>query len=256
MDQHRVSFKVEKVNKPPRDEPWVWWPRSLLTSPAWRAMSLHCRRLLDYLLIEHMAHAGRENGELLAPYDQLQAFGLGRRFIWLAIWEAEALGLIEVKRGGKRNVVENEYNRYRLTFYQAKETDQWRRTYYATPTNDWRRITPEMVKSILAERQQRRAQRSKSSVRYTDRAPAGSTSGEPDKCTMVIPSEGKPNGRSGGSRVHHECTAYNISGSMPAGPASRRAAKRSHPASAAERPEGDLRVLGDIVNDIVNPQRP
>lgn len=57
------------------------------------------RRLIDFLMIEHMNHAGQRNGHLLAPRDQLETFGIGRRLITAAIKEARASGLIDVKPG-------------------------------------------------------------------------------------------------------------------------------------------------------------
>jgi hypothetical protein len=92
-----------KVPGPPKGQPWVWIPREVLRSPAWRKLGINARRLIDFLLIEHMNHGGKENGFLLAPRNQLEAFGIGRRHITGAIEKALAAKLIDVKPGiGRR----------------------------------------------------------------------------------------------------------------------------------------------------------
>src|SRR6516162_7461818 len=90
-----------KAHRPPKGEPWVWLTREFLESDAWRNRSINCVRLLDRLMIEHMNHAGTENGNLAAPYDQLVAHGLTRSEIRAAIEEAEFLGLLRYQRGGR-----------------------------------------------------------------------------------------------------------------------------------------------------------
>jgi hypothetical protein len=72
----------------------------LIASPAWRARSIHCVRLLDRLELENCAHAGKENGYLIVTYDQFVAYGIGRRFVRRAIEEAVKLGLAKVTRQG------------------------------------------------------------------------------------------------------------------------------------------------------------
>jgi hypothetical protein len=59
-------------------------------------------RLIDFLLLEHLGHGGAENGKLKAPQDQLQAFGIGARYISEAITQAEGLGLVDCHRHGRR----------------------------------------------------------------------------------------------------------------------------------------------------------
>ena len=69
----------------PKDEPWFWLSCELVCSDAWRAMGINARRLLDFLLVEHRKHAGLENRNLKAPYDQLEVFGVTRSEIRGAI---------------------------------------------------------------------------------------------------------------------------------------------------------------------------
>jgi hypothetical protein len=80
-------------------EAFVKMPRDLIASDAWRALNINARRFLDFLMIEHMRHGGKENGKLLAPRRQIQRFGIGARFVSGAIEEAERLGFVDCKRG-------------------------------------------------------------------------------------------------------------------------------------------------------------
>src|SRR5262245_57742640 len=72
----------------------------LLKSAAWRARSIYLVKLLDRLEIEHIAHAGKENGHLKVTYDQFVEHGISRRFVKHAIEEGEALGLLKVTERG------------------------------------------------------------------------------------------------------------------------------------------------------------
>ena len=57
-------MKNNRMNRPTPNEPWVWLTRELLSSAAWRSMSINGRRVLDFLLLEWMGKGGRENGRL------------------------------------------------------------------------------------------------------------------------------------------------------------------------------------------------
>ncbi len=73
-----VGARLKKIMGPPDDAPWCWQTRELITSAAWRARSINTVRLIDALLADHMSHAGRENGNLMATYDQMVASGASR----------------------------------------------------------------------------------------------------------------------------------------------------------------------------------
>ncbi len=159
MEVRRHATKHErKVLGPPKDEPWVWETSELLSSAAWRAMSTNTRKLIDFLLIEHSNHAGTENGRLIATHSQLAAYGLTPCHIGEAINEAEFLGLIRVKRGGRRNLT-NQPSTYRLTWIGNRE--------YAPPTNEWKGITEDDVKSWKADRTKQRKAKRKWKLRKT-----------------------------------------------------------------------------------------
>lgn len=139
---------LKRIYGPPKNEPWVWQTTELLASNAWRALSTNTRRFLDFLMIEHRNHAGQENGNLMATYDQLDAAGLTRGCIAAAVDEAEFLGLVRAQRGGKL-ADSNQPSTYRLTFYADKDR--------APPTNDWKRITADRIKAWQAERRREAA---------------------------------------------------------------------------------------------------
>lgn len=135
---------------PPEGQPWAWVTLELLQSEAWRARSINCIRLIDFLICEHGHHRGLENGNLMATYDQLQKFGLSRDLIRAAVDEAKSLGLIRVVRGG-RWAQTNQPSKYTLTFYGKADG--------SPPTNDWKGVNVETA--LLSQRDARERQAAK-----------------------------------------------------------------------------------------------
>jgi hypothetical protein len=121
-----IPGRAGKASRPPQNEPWIWLTREVMESHAWRSLGINARRFVDRLLIEHMNHAGQENGRLKATYEQLEAYGLSKNCTAAAISETESAGLVEAFRGGLRVATE-----YRLTWLSADG---------AEPTNEWKRI--------------------------------------------------------------------------------------------------------------------
>ena len=119
-------------------------------SPAWRARSTNTARLLDFLMIEHMSHAGTENGNLIATHEQLRDYGLSPNAIREAIEEGEYFGLLRFTRGG-RWAGSNQPSRYRLTFLADRE--------HNPPTNEWKLRTIEQIADWKRERRTTRAGR-------------------------------------------------------------------------------------------------
>jgi len=70
MSRKRTGMTaIKRENRPPKDMPWIWLTREMLESPAWRAMDmLAARRVVERIILEHMAHAGTENGNLIVTY--------------------------------------------------------------------------------------------------------------------------------------------------------------------------------------------
>ena len=181
----KLTGRALKAQQPPHGKPWVWHTQELLASPAWKAQRINGRRLIDFLLIEHMAHAGLENGNLLAPYDQLVTFGLARRLIWETIDRAEFCGLIRVKHGG-RWVGTNQPSTYRLTFLSDSDRH--------VPTDEWKRVSKKSIKKFNAVMRQK--------------IKSGSTTSG----TTVVPQVAlpNPNGRKpGGAKWQKAATSQN-----------------------------------------------
>jgi hypothetical protein len=104
---------------------------AMIESPAWKALSLVARRCLDRIEIEHMQHAGKENGQLPVTYDHFVEHGIGRRFVAPGLRELEALGFIQVtEQGVAGNAEHRAPNKFRLTYVNAgrmRATDEWKR---------------------------------------------------------------------------------------------------------------------------------
>ncbi len=133
----RKDWGGRKAGGPPVGEGFIWHTSELLTSSAWRTRSIHCARLLEFLEIEHLAHGGNANGSLLAPYNQLEKFGIGRRFISGAIKEAEEKGLVTVQRGALKGRQMTEVTRFCLTYLWTKTQSSgfWD---WQLPTDSWK----------------------------------------------------------------------------------------------------------------------
>lgn len=149
MDPTRRKGKRARLgNHPPPGAAFVWHTRKMLESEAWRALPLNARRFIDFLQIEHMSHAGTENGNLLAPYTQLVSFGLPRSEVSLAIHDAATLGFVAVRHGARLGGRAGA-SRYALSWLPLAD---------GTPAaNGWERITRGDVEAHLEVRRQRLA---------------------------------------------------------------------------------------------------
>jgi hypothetical protein len=126
------------IKRKKRSEPFVMLPLSLLTSPAWRALSVNAKRFVEFLMIEHMRHGGQHNGRLLAPRRQLWDFGIGHHFVSEAIEEAERFGLVDCRRGFGRHP-----STYSLTWLPLGD---------GTPPSNRFLNCAEIAESVVAER--------------------------------------------------------------------------------------------------------
>jgi hypothetical protein len=137
-------------NRPPKDAGYIWLTRELLESDAWRSQSIRTRRLIDFLLLEHLRHAGQRNGRLRAPHRQLYAFGIGGHYAVPEIVQAEELGLIACHRPGMRTATE-----YRLTWFESHDgqpaTNEWR--LYRNP--DLQPLVPRKIRNLPAKQHAR-----------------------------------------------------------------------------------------------------
>ena len=135
---------------------FVKMPQELLESAAWRGLAINTRRLIDFLMIEYSRHAGKANGRLVAPRQQLEAFGIGARHISTAIEDAEHRGILECKRGFGRHP-----NRYALTWLPFGDSSE--------PSNRWKRYVSETIEQnddIPSEGKSLRIPSEGKSVRY------------------------------------------------------------------------------------------
>ena len=142
--------RAKRLHAPPKHEPWIWLTRELVSNPVWRSRGINCVRLIEFLMVEHMNHAGTENGNLNATYDQLKEWGLTRSQIRPAIEEADFLGLVRFVRGG-RWAGTNQPSTYRLTFWADREGNP--------ATNDWKGKTAEAIAAWKQDRAQRNRKR-------------------------------------------------------------------------------------------------
>jgi hypothetical protein len=130
-------------------------PRDLLASPAWLTMSHQCRKLVDALMTEWANHGGQENGNLKAPYDQLEDRGLRRETILDAVIEAQALGIVRSVRGQLSYGSRRSPSVYRLTWLGTPQNG-------LTATNEWRALKTKeeaeaRVRNALTELDRERA---------------------------------------------------------------------------------------------------
>ena len=181
-----------KLRSPPKGEPFVWLTRDMLASPAMRAMSLTARRLLDFLLLEDMSHAGSENGNLMATQNQLTAFGLTRRLIAGAIRELVFLGLVRVDHGRLTRGGVTTPNLFRLTFYADAEGHP--------ATNEWKGTTNEAIAVWKADRKRAARRAPREDIEGGPQSGSGNTPEKPLLTLVQGPQSGSENGQKVGPR--------------------------------------------------------
>jgi hypothetical protein len=125
----------KKLNAPPANQPWGWFSFELLESAAMRSLSVNGRRVLDRIRLEHMAHAGLENGRLKVTWLDFEKFGVGRRFIPGALAEVIAAGIVAITQPGRKawGRDQGDPTQYRLTYLPVAEPGDFR-----SPTNEWK----------------------------------------------------------------------------------------------------------------------
>lgn len=209
------STKIGDVNKPPPGEGWVWHTLELITSPAYRAQTRDCRVLVDFLEVEHMRHGGKENGRLVAPYDQLEQWGIGRSRIKAAFIEAMGLKLVTLEQqGGSKAQTKKSCSKYRLTYFASRADHPLLTEYYYPPSNEWKSVTEDMARRAVEvadeHRQKNRGTRHdfKAAPKIAIPSSHGGTgpvpTGEPDRVPTgeLLPTEPRS----------HVGTAFNILG--------------------------------------------
>lgn len=102
--------------RPPEGEAWSWMTNTMYGSITFRALGIHARRILDFLLHEHASHAGRENGNLAATYEQLEQWGVTAADVRKGLAELYATGFVQLTKQGLRQAGGGEPSRYALTW--------------------------------------------------------------------------------------------------------------------------------------------
>jgi hypothetical protein len=133
-------------NSPPSNEEaggWIWLTREMLESPAWIGMPLAARQVVDRIIIEHLNHGGRLNGELPVLYDDFETFGVRRSSIVVALKIAEELGWIDrTFQGIKGTGAQRAPALYALTWIGQERMPA---------SNRWRKISEEDARAIVVE---------------------------------------------------------------------------------------------------------
>ncbi|MEP5423800.1 MAG: hypothetical protein ABJQ21_25410 [Roseibium sp.] len=120
------GFKKQKI-----DGPFVAITLEMLESPAWQALGITERRVLDRIELEHLSHGGTQNGKLIVTYDNFVRYGVSRKGISKALHVLEELGFLEVTVWGRgANGEARRASKYRLTAATGN----------LEPTNEWRQI--------------------------------------------------------------------------------------------------------------------
>jgi hypothetical protein len=124
-------MKKKLAGPPESDGAWVWHTIALKCSMAWRGRSHRAILFTEFLEVENLRHAGLENGNLLAPYGQLMAWGLRRETISDAIEENIKRKLVARTGGGiDLDTGQRLPFKYRLTYLP---------TVGETATNEWKK---------------------------------------------------------------------------------------------------------------------
>jgi hypothetical protein len=141
----RKRPQAKNPNGPPDGASWIWWTQEMYESFAGRELFKHdaALSLVHPIALEHLRHAGKENGRLKITYDDFQEWGISRARIGDAIAIAEVLGFSKrVKRGRASWEDQRESGEFALT---------WQSIDSELPTNDWKRIfSPEAAQAKVA----------------------------------------------------------------------------------------------------------
>lgn len=139
---------VMKHNKPPADQNgWSWFTVDFMSSVAFRSLSVNASRAIMRLVIEHCAHGGLHNGQLIVTHQQFKAYGVSGEYVADAIDELAFKGLVRIRRG-RAGAGTSHPNVYRLTWLGDREG--------APPTNEWMRCTEAVANtwSVTIRKQQ------------------------------------------------------------------------------------------------------
>jgi len=120
-----------KINRPPQDEGWAWLTAEMLAAPAFRYLTGPALRVLLRLMLEHVQHAGQENGNLPVTYDDLENYGVRRHGICKAIDLLVAMGWVDISQPGVAGKgIGRSPTHFRLTWLPepdgSRATNRWK----------------------------------------------------------------------------------------------------------------------------------
>jgi hypothetical protein len=132
-------------NGPPEGQPWCWMTKTQLASLTMRALGISARRILDALMVEHMAHGGKANGNLAATYEQLSSFGVTPADVRKGLAELIATGFIRQTKQGLFAMGGRIPSRYALTWLPTGTGPD-----AGPPTHDWLTVIERLQRDHIA----------------------------------------------------------------------------------------------------------
>lgn len=129
----------------------------MLSSPAYRVLTLSAHRVLDRVCIELAHHGGNDNGKLPVTYEQFVEYGIHRHAIAPAIRELEALQFLVVTQRGRPSAGEfRTPNLFLIPWINCKSNPN--------PRREWRRFADlETAEAVASAARSGRGQKQKSS---------------------------------------------------------------------------------------------
>lgn len=128
------NSRLASYTAPPKDDLWIYIPRKMISSRAYRSLSRASYLVLGRLIEEHLAHGRAENGRLIVTYDDFVAWGVkNRQTISNALRELEAGGFVSISHAGRASYgAARNPSRYRLTWIGTWDGNP--------PTNEWKAV--------------------------------------------------------------------------------------------------------------------
>jgi hypothetical protein len=107
----------------------------MVTSPAYRVLSLSGHRVLARIEIEYMNHGGVENGRLPVTFDDFEAFGISEKSVAPGLREVQALGFARITERGRPSKSDfgRHPSKFELTYLRGAAP------HFEVPTDDWKK---------------------------------------------------------------------------------------------------------------------
>jgi hypothetical protein len=143
--KNRPDGRTVRRQTIPSDQQWTWSTIEMLQSPAYRALNLSERRVIDRIRIEYAHHGGRDNGKLPVTFRDFHRYGVRWSSIAPSVRAAHALGFIRVTQYGMASNAEFRAPTLFALTHLPTNDDQ------VTATNDWKAIkSPEEAEAIAS----------------------------------------------------------------------------------------------------------